>query len=407
MLLQIPIEGGHKGGAIRLVYRERTESISTETDESKRRFSLWAFHNACQQTLEPITAGAMALLVVRLVWTNAPIATVFSRPLDVPAFIEALANVKGVLNQLSWNPPSAADQNEESSDSDSSYRGCTSRGCHSDCLCKVPNDYDPYHENHKNEEGFFFFLKSDYDLTSQRLTFASLKEEDCHLALLFQACCPSIEVHLAVVERTYKERIQRRSDYCGYDENEPDLSVSNWFHPEIGPVHLSGMDDYPRGRLIDKEQSMYETPDEEFFKPDRKVAENGYTRSTYLTPALCIWPKKESIRMYSKYGFGALLDRMESAAGCDAGLKSARELVGSIALNQYKVWRDPDTNGADRARRTLRIIVKLGAREEGLRLLMLLGTDFRGPDGTTNFEGIRDEAVAEAIAKFECYVGGN
>ena len=263
---------------------------------------------------------------------------------------------------------------------------------------------DPYHRDHQVEEGFFFFLKNNYDPAST-LTFSSLKGEDSHLAFLLR-CFPSfIGVHLTVVKQIFKEECIH-GDGDSNNDDEPFLSAFSWVHPEIGPVQLSGMDGYPRGRLIDGlGRKMHQLPGDR--RPTRTEEENGFSRSTYLTPALCIWPKKESLPIYLKYGFDALLDRMESSsADCYDGLEGVRELVDAIALNPVQVWKDPDTGGADRARRTLRLIVKLGAKEEGLRLLKLLDKDFCGKDGKMYFEGIRDEAVAEAIAEFECHVGG-
>ena len=96
-----------------------------------------AFHNTCQQELEPITAGAMAILVVRLVWTNAPIDTLF-RPIDIPAFIEALADVKRCFDRLDWNLSEA----RQDSDEFGSYGVCGSDEDNDD---NDDNDYDLVH----------------------------------------------------------------------------------------------------------------------------------------------------------------------------------------------------------------------------------------------------------------------
>ena len=299
MLLQIPVEGGHKGGTIKLNHHGNLKSFSTQDAGSKGRLSLVAFHNTCQQELEPITSGAMALLVVRLVWTNAPIDTLF-HPVDIPAFIESFADVNKCLDLLRWNPQD--DEDSEDSD-DSSYNGCGSE-CMSDCPCYRSNDDDPYHWNHEDEKGFFFFLKNKYDLT--KLKWSSLTGDDSHLALLFR-CCPSVEVHLTVVEQTFGK--ESRCYWHGNDDGLL-LTASNWIHPEIGPVHLSEMEGYPRGRLIHKKLKLYEKPKDR--QPDREVEDpdsGNSISSTYLTPALCVWPKTESVGMY---GFDSLLDCMES-----------------------------------------------------------------------------------------------
>ena len=382
MLLHIPVAGGHKGGDIKLNDHGELKSFSTETG-SKRRFHLWAFHNTCQQEVEPITAGAMAILVVRLIWTNPPIGALF-RPIDFPAFIEALADVNRCFNRLSWNSPS-----DDSSDDSS------------DDLFSSETDDDPYHPDHRNEEGFFFFLENKYD--KKKLKWSSLKGQDSHLALLFQAC-PSIEVHLTIVEQKFDEELQVEGD--SDNDDEPFLSASNWIHPEIGPVHLSEMEGYPRGRLIHKELKMHDEP-YEYYQPDKEEddPDSNYTTSTYLIPALCIWPKKKSAVMYATYGFDALLDRMESS-NADGGLTGLNELLNVVQRKRSEIWMDSETGGADRAERLLGLCFKMGAKDEGVRLLWLLAMGFPGQNGYIDFEGIRDDAVAEAIAEFECHVGG-
>ena len=55
--------GGHQGGAIKLNYHGKLKNFATHLD-SERGFSFWAFHSSRQEELEPITSGAMALLVV-------------------------------------------------------------------------------------------------------------------------------------------------------------------------------------------------------------------------------------------------------------------------------------------------------------------------------------------------------
>ena len=369
MFLQIPVEGGHKGGAIKLKHHEKIERFLTST-ESNRRFSLVAFHSSCQQELEPVTSGAMALLVIRLVWTNPPIENLL-HPLDIPAFIESLAAVQKCFDRL-FLKPTGEKQPE--------------------------NDDDPYHRDHANEEGLFFFLKNKYaNLT--KLKWSSLKGRDCWLGLLFR-CCPSVDVHLTVVEQKFEETWSP-----AYKKDDPLLTTSsNWIHPEIGPVHMSGMNGYPRGRLIDKKLTMHEMPPKSR-KPDREEKENGKrVRFSYFTPALCVWPKKESFRMYSKYGFDTLLDLIESSR--DDGLDNLCKLLDVVNSNPAQVWRDAETGGAERAGRLLRFCLKLDAKEQGLRLLGLLNAEFSTNNGQKTFEGIRDDRVALAVAEFECRVAG-
>jgi hypothetical protein len=58
--------------------------------------------------------------------------------------------------------------------------------------------------------------------------------------------------------------------------------------------------------------------------------------------------------------------------------------------------------------RLLQFCIALRARKEGLDLLKNLGSSFdEDSQDRENFEGIKTEDVALAIAKFECQVCGN
>jgi hypothetical protein len=104
-----------------------------------------------------------------------------------------------------------------------------------------------------------------------------------------------------------------------------------------------------------------------------------------------------------------------------------QELIGDLGIvlsfcrtEPVKVWGDPTVKAGQRTYRLLRLCQFLRARDEGLEVLDLIGTDFsldgeknlhsiasNSPPNFAVYEGIRSEDVAEAIAEFQCLISGN
>ena len=390
MILHIPVEGGHKGGRVKLAYRDKTKTFFNHII-NHRQFHVWAFHTTCQQVLEPLTSGAMALLVVRLVWTNPPMDPLF-RQLDVPAFLESLADVRTILDR-------------------SAYWCWDVNGEHDSCSCH--SDGPDYDYAYGDDEGFFIFLKNKYGPAQWK--FSSLKGEDRLLAIIF-LLCPSAEVHLAMVKQNFKEDDNKIDDDVddsssrSIDEDDdkmPPYSVYNWMNPEDRPIHLTGLGGYLRSRLVINDDNcclkLKEKPSGR--EPDSvELLSKGARMLSYDTPALFVWPKKKSLDFYFRYGFDVLLDRLESSSNDGGGLEDLGRILKCIRKKAARVWTD--SNGADRAERLLYLCVRLGAKEEGLDLLDLLNTEFSSGGTEKTFEGIRNDRVAQAVADFECQVGG-
>ena len=386
MILHIPVEGGHQGGRLTLVHKGKLKSFFNHVN-SHRQLHVWAFHHTCQQVLEPLTSGAMVLLVVRLVWTNPPMDPLF-RQLDVPAFLESLMEVNQCLDVVPWNSGPGPS--------------------------KDPSGMA------KRDQGFFFFLQNQYDLTTW--DFNDLKGEDRLLAMLLRSC-PLTEIHLTTIRRCFDEVQPDEEDYdesmgcsccmgghsmgAGYRYLElTSITVDNcWIHPTDGRVTLPSGLSYENlhGRLVGGGPNQLHSTPADREADEEKVNEEEVRQHFYVTPVLFVWPKSQSVRNYCKYGFDALLDRLENRQ--DA-LEELRQVLSFIRESPAQVWRDPDSGGADRAERLFRLCIKFEAKEEGLDLLDLLSVEFSSGGTQKTFEGIRDDKVAQAVADFECQVGG-
>jgi hypothetical protein len=92
--------------------------------------------------------------------------------------------------------------------------------------------------------------------------------------------------------------------------------------------------------------------------------------------------------------------------------RDLRQLVHYCCAQPKLVWTNLDMQKGELTWKLLYFCITLRAREEGLTLLKTLGADFEEQCqelleiSTEAFEGIQNELVAEAIAKFQCVIAG-
>ena len=96
-ILQIPVEGGHKGG--RFTARSDKNAVVFNTSEDSRsNFYLTTFYNGCRYSMEPITEGVKVSLIFNVVWKD----EMTESPKDIPSFISSYCAVKEALTK--WIP---------------------------------------------------------------------------------------------------------------------------------------------------------------------------------------------------------------------------------------------------------------------------------------------------------------
>ena len=92
-ILQVPVEGGHKGGNLNVDYEGRKKRFESH-ETSDAIFYLTAFYDSCENFIEPISRGYKLVLVYDLLWTNATIEI----PRNFPVFLGALKQIKESLH---------------------------------------------------------------------------------------------------------------------------------------------------------------------------------------------------------------------------------------------------------------------------------------------------------------------
>jgi hypothetical protein len=92
MILQIPVQGGHKGGTIVLEHGGQTKQFPFDIG-SGEKFSLVAFYDDCEHQLEQVTEGWRLTLVFNLVWKDGVVPAI-KAPIDIPIVLEIIKEIK-------------------------------------------------------------------------------------------------------------------------------------------------------------------------------------------------------------------------------------------------------------------------------------------------------------------------
>ena len=376
VILQLPVEGGHEGGRLKVEYKEREEFFENHKN-SHQNYFLSAYYNCCRHSMEPVTRGFKLTLVYSLVWKNAKMAVI---PHHFPVFLTDLKEVRRAL--APWIPPKDPGESEEKT-----------------------REVDP----------LFFVLKGKYEETD--LAFSRLQGADQDLAYLLKYCS-FLEVHLAMVKTTIatESHVSNKcADYNHGQFRETQITkISRWIDSNDAKISLDVEFDWekqcvgPIGSLLKPNGNR---PDEEsaVFCKGGCVAPNR--QKHYHNTILVIWPKRETLKMYCRHGLDSFLNRMTiSLNSCylcrlqdarEKAVKDLRKIISFCCDQPIQVWTKPTAKKGELTLKLLRLCTFLRAREEGLALLKILGTDF-GP----KFEGIQNGNVARAIVEFECDVAG-
>ena len=461
-MLQLPVEGGHEGGCIKVEYEGNKKMFATHVN-SDQTFYLSAFYGNATHLVEPVTRGWKIDLVFSLVWKNAKT----DAPYDFPILIAALKEMEDALSP--WIPHQGIDPTTENGGDipkmvdELSHHVASPDLPSKEKSTESDEDYEldwdwiflNLDDDTLKEDILYFVLKEKYDAND--LTFNRLRGEDRNLAHLLQSC-QFLDVHLALVtleslneehngwSRPSREmlstKILRWIDSKNVIRDLKDLKL-NWKKQRVGPIRklLSqrGIRPDREKRILIKEQEDWEkegAADEEMDEDsniDRipsdfdmftlllsggsgEVEEDQdfVERTQYFDHfVLVIWPKQQSFQMYCRYGVHSLLDDMENALNSATAEEKDRvyqdvtrdlQKVVSCCLEDpnvaWKKWGH-DEKRNDITCRLLRLCVALQAREEGLSILDWLGlTD-------QIFSKTKDEEIARAIANLVCQITGN
>ncbi|KAI9552309.1 hypothetical protein GHT06_022673 [Daphnia sinensis] len=421
MILQIPVEGGHTGGTLKVQSGSKSMGFKCVVSNNQK-FHLTAIYVGCKQELETVTAGWMVTLSFNLVWKNA--IAMADSPLPLPALITVLNEITESLK--AWTTPTDYEPIRQKvvapvgASPEEIVASVLDTFLPSDRLDYSPAILSP-NARCSNEASnmLFFLLEGKYSIAD--LGFADLTGQDEKLARIFN-CSLFLDTHLAVIT----QHITGALDYSDLEKEmllNKTFKIEHWINSTNTLIKLKGIEFDLRTQLIGDMQKLKNYIVHEDGESEKKLPP-GSPRSFFCHyPVLVIWPKPQTIRIYCQHGFDAVLDRMEAAVDISS---NCQELIGDLGIvlsfcrtEPCKVWRDPTIKAGHRTYRLLRLCLFLQARDEGLELLDLLATDFCSASGkdvlslitnsnspTYVYEGIQSEEVAEVIAEFQYLISG-
>jgi hypothetical protein len=288
-------------------------------------------------------------------------------------------------------------------------------------------DCEEYEVGTFEENVLYFVLEGKY--VEDDFTFRRLQRKDRELAQLLQ-CCGFLDTHLAVVTQTVSTTRTEYDPYdsCGcsddsdHEKRKSTTKISRWIDSKDVSKKMS-LDLNWKNQCVGPLRNL-PTSDSEITDSEDEFGGCGYWNTTTTEEhsyyfVLVIWPKHQSVQMYCRYGFHALLENMEVKSSSTSWLKknqqnateSLRTIISFCSADPWKVWTQTRLAKGELTRRLLRLCIVLRAREEGLSLLKIIASDYPLPQERVSsmpgtFEGIQTEQVAKAIAELECLVIG-
>jgi hypothetical protein len=342
--LQVPVEGSHKGGVFSLAYDGTTKSLKSASSDL---YLLAAFYDCCERFMEPVTRGHKLTIFFNITWAVSR-AKRYGIPKNFPVFHNRLQKMREALKP--WM-------------------------CNEIFKPSVKNDADSGKVCTELEEDkiLFFILQEKYEM-EKKLSFLELRGKD-RILLEVLMHCDFLELHLT---------------FCAKKSLEPDdkslLKTWRW------------IDSTDRTRKLNMNLNL----DEQYVGPKENLMKSVDTESACIV----IWPKKQTIQIYGRYG--SLRDiRLTTGK-----FKDLRRMILFCCSEPRRVWTQSGMGTGELTLSLLRLCITFRARNEGLILLKSIGSNFdersqdQKTDDAVNFEGIQNEEVAKAIADFEHCVTG-
>jgi hypothetical protein len=431
LILQLPVERGHQGGNLNVEYKGRKKIFENHL-RSDKNFYLSAFYNCCKYFTESVTQGFKLTLVFDLICTNPKI----SIQLELPIFFTALKQVNEALEpwtrQMDCQEETVINsvictkiKNEvdfENFDAKfkihqlnqiaqlDSYQPDLNVSLFSEQqqeFYQVHRKFNKFPSEKKLKENvLFFILHEKYDLNN--FAFEFLRGHDRKTAGLLQNCV-FLDVQLATavaIPLKIKTDCRCLESVANFPEqgNQEIIEISCLIDTENVTRNLSMALNWRTHFVGVLESEKGDGCSEDFddqIEFAKKHLENG---------VLVIWPKHQSIPMYCHYGLVSFLNSIEKSIASiklqedsrHSAISNLRQLSSFCRAEPLRAWTTSGLGKGELTLRLLRFCITLRAREEGLDLLKLLGSNF----DSENFEGIQNDQVAQAIADFVSQVSG-
>ena len=392
-ILQIPVEGGHEGGQIKVEFNDEIRLFSV-WDGSDVYYHVTLMYSDCDHTFEEVTFGWRLAMVYDLELES----NHFPYPLSSPTNLYTFVAEKNLQHFMArWNPVRNNHPNQLFLLLEHRYPPSELSFCHLKGRDRLLvqfllsadsiNMYLTHLRKSKSESPLEFLSEEEDDEITDD------EDSDCMIGDCF--CC--------MEKRCKCLRLKRKRD--NFDLNTP---------IRVEYLSLTCLDnrivECPRINVdIDKEMIRFNRnlstldTDETLVESDFLQKEDDHfdpntLRYVFNTRTVLVLSKKNSLSFELFCNFTFALDRLEA----NPDIRGLNEVITFCEMNPVRVWVGA-IDREERTRRLLSMCIQLRAVSEGLKLLKLLSDIF--PGEPIQYEGLRNKAIAIEAANLANMIG--
>ena len=382
MILQIPVEGGHEGGRIKVEHLDQMRVFNV-SENSDKCCHLTAFYADCDHQLEEVTFGWRLAMVFSLELETPKVPNISPQLPNLQTFLD-VNNVRNILTK--WN---------------------------------------------QLEEGpQFFALHLEHRYSTSELNFRGLKGNDRLLYQLLQSI-DIVDFRLAQIQKYERGTVsideEEESDFeeddctCCAAKNckcvvsrLDQLTLDEVLEEEVKIVKFVGVSGdvlKSPGLIIDVDGDVIQFDRQLFTKPEKKRMDytvdlddpGPFLSCWYDSAVLVLWPKSKALDVALSYNFTAELTRLEA----NPDVEILGKVIEFCREQPERVWTET-ADREDRTRRLIQLCLVLKSASEGLRLLERMSCEFTSKmedDLFMDYEGIQSKEIAMGIAKLVALIG--
>ncbi|XP_057371844.1 uncharacterized protein LOC130692785 [Daphnia carinata] len=392
MILQIPVEGGHEEGRIKVELNEQIQLFNV-CEDSDRHYHVTAFYSDCDHQLEKVTFGWRLAMVFDLVLEEQIFHNTLSPPANLHSFL-AIGHIQDILTQWTTNENDyprmlALVLDHRYSPTQLNFHSLKGRDRLLAGLLRSVDSVDTY-LSHFQAHGLTITLSDQEDSEN---TDSDCPDSSC-ICYVSKVC----SCHKRVRRRAHLQPNLRNGvkilSLTGVDGKTMEcVPIDVDLGSETILFNRNVYNTRPTVTVFDCENMVYDVTDGH--------KELGLLRWLREPRAVLIIFPKNSLKMFLLGNFTAALDRLEMHP-------DVRTLNAVITFCQgfpERVWIGANDR-EERTRRLLSLCVRLRAKTEGLKLLEILASNFPGRE-QADYEGIRNKAIAIETANLIMVIGWN
>lgn len=388
MILQVPVQGGHEGGRIKVEHHDQIRLFNV-CEGSEKCWNLTAFYSDCIHHLEEVTFGWRLALVFNLELETSNILIPSPQSPDLQTFL-SVKQVREVLEQ--W------DQFAEGPEF---------------FVLLLDHRYAPSEFNFhglKGRDRLLFQLLRSIDCVHLRLANMLLYDDGTNLGHTIATDDEEDETDMESDSLSCSTRNGSSSRY------QFDDSIENVLINEVKICNLTDLDGtvskcpgitiVPDFDVIHFNRPLFTTLEKNHLdskKNDDDPEPN--TPTLHRQNVLVVWSRSETLYMILTCDFDAQLTQLEAKPNIEV----LSRVIQFCCEHSDRVWSECDER-AERTRRLIQLCIDLKAKEDGLNLLGGMATEFSSTiesDIFVDCEGIRSKEIAIGIAKLIILIGSD